>query len=116
MLQDSLHGTSYEFAPFSQGGTTLQHLRSPRSTGCLLRGGLTPTTDRTCTGKQTMTLQDAPAKVGRQIGYVSLCSRVGLLSAALVELQEELLNLLAACIGETPVLADNPEPTFFQDP
>jgi hypothetical protein len=51
-----------------------------------------------------------------QPAYVSLCSRVGWLSAALVELEEELLNLLAACIGETPVLANNLEPAFFQDP
>ena len=36
--------------------------------------------------------------------------------AASVELEEELLNLLAACIGETPVLADNTEPAFFQNP
>jgi hypothetical protein len=43
-LQDSLDVTGYDFASFSQGVTTLQHLRSPRSTGCLLRGGLTLTT------------------------------------------------------------------------
>ena len=48
-------------------------------------------------------------------GYelVSLSRRVGLLLASLLELEQELLNLLATCVGETLVLADNPEPTFF---
>ena len=42
-LQDSLYVTGCGFALLSQEDTTLQHLRSPRSTGCLLRGGLTLT-------------------------------------------------------------------------
>jgi hypothetical protein len=48
-------------------------------------------------------------------GYelVSLSRRVGLLLASLLELEKELLNLLATCVGKTLVLADNPEPTFF---
>ncbi len=46
-------------------------------------------------------------------GLVSLSRRVGWLLAWLVELEKELLNLLATCVGETLVLADNPEPTFF---
>jgi hypothetical protein len=58
----------------------------------------------------------AVVKIGRRVGYVSLCSHAGLRSAASVELEEEFLNLLAACIGETLVLAYNLEPAFFQDP
>jgi len=65
-LQDSRDVTGCEFASFSQGGTTLQHLRSPRGTGCLLRGGLIPTTDRTFTGKQTMTFRTHQRNVGPQ--------------------------------------------------
>jgi len=42
-LQDSLYVTGCGFALLSQEVTTLQHLWSPRSTGCLLRGGLTLT-------------------------------------------------------------------------
>jgi hypothetical protein len=42
-LQDSLNVTGYGFALLSREVTTLQHLRSPRGTGCLLRGGLTLT-------------------------------------------------------------------------
>ena len=42
-LQDSLYVAGYGFALLSQEATTLQHLRSPRSTGCLLRGCLTIT-------------------------------------------------------------------------
>ena len=42
-LQDSLHVAGCGFALLSQEVTTLQHLRSPRGTGCLLRGGLTLT-------------------------------------------------------------------------
>jgi hypothetical protein len=53
-----------------------------------------------------------------QSGYelVSLSCRVGLLLASLLELEKEkeLLNLLATCVGETLVLAENPEPTFFK--
>ena len=52
-------------------------------------------------------------RVGRRIRAGSLSSRVGLLLASLLELEKELLNLLATCVGETLVLADNPEPTFF---
>ena len=40
-LQDSLYVAGCGFALLSQEVTTLQHLRSPRSTGCLLRGCLT---------------------------------------------------------------------------
>ena len=43
-LQDSLHVTGCGLAPLSRGDTTLQHIRSPGSTGCLLRGLLTVTT------------------------------------------------------------------------
>jgi len=43
-LQDSLDVTGCCFAPLSQGDTTLQHIWSPRRTGCLLRGLLTVTT------------------------------------------------------------------------
>ena len=39
-LQDSLHGTDGRLAPPSQRHTPLQHLRSPGSTGRLLRGSL----------------------------------------------------------------------------
>jgi hypothetical protein len=42
-LQDSLHVAGCGFALLSQEVTTLQHLRSPGSTGCLLRGCLTIT-------------------------------------------------------------------------
>ena len=42
-LQDSLHVAGCGLALLSQEVTTLQHLRSPRSTGCLLRGCLTIT-------------------------------------------------------------------------
>ena len=42
-LQDSLYVAGCGFALLSQEVTTLQHLRSPRSTGCLLRGCLTIT-------------------------------------------------------------------------
>ena len=42
-LQDLLYATGCDFALPSQEVTTLQHLRSPRSTGCLLRGCLTIT-------------------------------------------------------------------------
>ena len=43
-LQDSLYVAGCGFALLSQEVTTLQHLRSPRSTGCLLRGPLVVTT------------------------------------------------------------------------
>ena len=43
-LQVSLDVTGCGFASPSQGVTSLQHLRSPRSTGCLLRGCLSITT------------------------------------------------------------------------
>jgi hypothetical protein len=42
-LQDSPNVAGCGFALLSQEVTTLQHLRSPRSTGCLLRGCLTIT-------------------------------------------------------------------------
>jgi hypothetical protein len=42
-LQGLLHVAGCGFALLSQEVTTLQHLRSPRGTGCLLRGGLTLT-------------------------------------------------------------------------
>jgi hypothetical protein len=54
-------------------------------------------------------------RLGGGLGYIWLGSRVGLLSAALGEFEEELLNLLAAYSGETPALADYPEPAFSQD-
>lgn len=66
---------------------------------------------RNCQNPSDLCAQwSAAVEVGRQIAYVSLCSGVGLRSAALGELEEELLNFLAACIGEIPVLADNLEP------
>ena len=43
-LQDSLYVTGCGFALPSQEDTTLQHLQSPGSTGCLLRGPLAVTT------------------------------------------------------------------------
>jgi hypothetical protein len=43
-LQDSLHVAGCGFALPSQEDTTLQHLQSPGSTGCLLRGPLAVTT------------------------------------------------------------------------
>jgi len=43
-LQDSLHGTDCWFAPPSQRDTPLHHLRSPGSSGSLLRGSLAITT------------------------------------------------------------------------
>ena len=43
-LQDSLYVTGCCFAPLPQGHTPLQHNRSPRSTGSLLRGLLAVTT------------------------------------------------------------------------
>jgi len=56
-LQDSLDVAGCGFALPSQEVTTLQHLRSPRSTGCLLRGllavtavGLSPTSRRQLSG------------------------------------------------------------------
>ena len=56
-LQDSLYVTGCGFALLSQEVTTLQHLRSPGSTGCLLRGllavtavGLSPTSRRQLSG------------------------------------------------------------------
>jgi len=58
----------------------------------------------------------AAVKIGRRVGVCFALQSVGLLSAALGEFEEELLNLFAACIGETPVLADNLEPAFFQNP
>jgi hypothetical protein len=43
MLQGSLDGTDYWFAPPSRRDTPLQHPRSPGSTGSLLRGSLAMT-------------------------------------------------------------------------
>ena len=62
-LQDSLHVTGCGFALLSQEDTTLQHLQSPRSTGCLLRGGLT----LTATGL-------APASRRQLTGHTMRCS------------------------------------------
>ena len=61
-LQDSLYVAGCGFALLSQEVTTLQHLRSPRSTGCLLRGGLI----LTATGL-------APASRRRLSGHTSGC-------------------------------------------
>lgn len=41
------------------------------------------------------------------------CGHARLLVAALVESEEEFLNLLATCVGETGILTDNHESTFF---
>ena len=43
-LQDSLDVTGCCFAPLPQRVTSLQHIRLPRCTGCLLRGPLAVTT------------------------------------------------------------------------
>ena len=45
MLQDSLNVTDCQLAPISHRHTSLQHNRSPKSTGCLLRSSpaITPT-------------------------------------------------------------------------
>ena len=51
--------------------------------------------------------------LGGRLGHLSLCARARLLVASLVELEKELLNLLATCVGETCILAYNHEPTFF---
>jgi hypothetical protein len=60
--------TGCGFACLSPGDTTLQYLRSPRSTGCLLRGGLTPTATGPplATGWQTTAFGTHHALVARR--------------------------------------------------
>jgi hypothetical protein len=53
-LQDSLHGTDYAVALLSQEDTALQHTRSPRCSGSLLRGSLAIST----TGLSPVSHQD----------------------------------------------------------
>ena len=60
-LQDSLYGTDCCFAPVSHRDTSLQHDRSPGSTGSLLRGPSGGYRDRTFTGEQMIALQGTRA-------------------------------------------------------
>jgi hypothetical protein len=69
-LQDSLYVAGYGFALLSQEATTLQHLRSPRSTGCLLRGCLTITATGLHLGQ--MTLKQGKSSKGSMVP-VSAC-------------------------------------------
>ena len=52
--RDSLYVAGCGFAPLSQEVTTLQHHRSPNSTGCLLRGCLTITASGLHLGQMTL--------------------------------------------------------------
>jgi hypothetical protein len=60
-LQDSRNVAGCGFALLSQEVTTLQHLRSPRSTGCLLRGPLVVTTTGLPPVSRRQLFQDTPA-------------------------------------------------------
>jgi len=67
-LQDSLDVTGCCFAPLPQRVTSLQHIRSPRCTGCLLRGPLAVTTTGLAPVSRSMTFQGTRAN-----GY-AICS------------------------------------------
>ena len=56
-LQDSLDVTGCCFAPLPQRVTSLQHIRLPRCTGCLLRGPLAVTTTGLTPVSRSMTSQ-----------------------------------------------------------
>ena len=61
-------------ALLSQEDTTLQHLRSPRSTGCLLRGGLTLTT----TGLSPASRRQLSGHTSGRLGGLPQCVRPAL--------------------------------------